>query len=395
MDRPPVAPYQPVLGRWGHTWRFLAMLAISVAAFGNVATALWRDNRWFLAVDVAVGGLCFVLVHFRRRWPLPIAVIIGALGAVSSVAGGPAVLAAVSLATRRVWVEVIGIGVLGLVSGAAFSVLFPSTSQDPSWWVDLTSGALVSAAALGWGMYIGSRRELVWTLKQRAERAEAEQELRAALARDNERTRIAREMHDVLGHRISQISMHAGALAYRTDLAEAALRDGITEIGVKAQEALTDLRSVLGVLRDHETGELLDRPQPTHADVAELVAEATNAGMRIALADSIEGRPVPPALGRTIYRIVQEGITNASKHAPGTTLAIHLHGSPTKGVEFELRNPRGFAAVSGAGSGLGSGLGLVGLAERATLAGGRLQHRRTKDAFVVQGWLPWQTEQAT
>ena len=71
---------------------------------------------------------------------------------------------------------------------------------------------------LGWGMYIGSRRELIWTLRNRAERAEAEQELRVGQARSNERARIAREMHDVLAHRISQISMHAGALAYRDDL---------------------------------------------------------------------------------------------------------------------------------------------------------------------------------
>ena len=74
------------------------------------------------------------------------------------------------------------------------------------------------ASVLGWGMYVGSRRELVWTLRQRAERAEAEQELRVAQARSNERARIAREMHDVLAHRISQISMHAGALAFRDDL---------------------------------------------------------------------------------------------------------------------------------------------------------------------------------
>ena len=88
--------------------------------------------------------------------------------------------------------------------------------------------------------------------------------MRTERARDTERTRIAREMHDVLGHRISQISMHAGALAYRTDLDAAQLREGIADINEKAQEALTDLRSVLGVLRDRDTGELLDRPQPTH-----------------------------------------------------------------------------------------------------------------------------------
>ncbi|MGL5826587.1 MAG: sensor histidine kinase [Nocardioides sp.] len=395
MDRPAVAPYQPTLGRWGHTWRFLVMLATSAIAASGVAFAqIWRQTSWLLAVDIAVGVLCFVLVHFRRRWPLAIAVLTGALGMVSSTAAGPSALAAVSLATRRVWAEVIGIGLLGLSAGLVFSTLFPASSNQPSspWWVELGSGAVVTSALLGWGMYIGSRRELVWTLQQRAERAEAEQELRATLARDSERTRIAREMHDVLGHRISQISMHAGALAYRTDLAEAALRDGITEIGTKAHEALTDLRSVLGVLRDHETGDMLDRPQPTHDEIAELVDDAANAGMRISLTDSIEPRPVSGALGRTIYRIVQEGITNAGKHAPGATLSIDLRGSPAEGVEFELRNPHGFGSVQTRPGGHGGGFGLVGLAERALLIGGRLEHRRTVDTFIVSGWLPWHSK---
>ena len=87
-------------------------------------------------------------------------------------------------------------------------------SNDP-YWLDLALNAVFTVAVLGWGMYIGSRRELFWTLRHRAERAESEQELRVAQARSTERARIAREMHDVLAHRISQISMHAGALTYR------------------------------------------------------------------------------------------------------------------------------------------------------------------------------------
>src|SRR4029079_4824335 len=130
---------------------------------------------------------------------------------------------------------------------------------DP-WWVDLLINSVVTAGVLGWGMYVGSRRELVWTLRQRAERAEAEQELRVAQARSNERARIAREMHDVLAHRISQISMHAGALAFRDDLTAAEMRSSAQVIQEKAHEALADLRGVLGVLRD-DAGERLDSPQ--------------------------------------------------------------------------------------------------------------------------------------
>ena len=108
---------------------------------------------------------------------------------------------------------------------------------------------VVTLAALGWGMYIGSRRELLWTLRQRAERAEAERDLRVGKAQSDERARLAREMHDVLAHRISQVSMHAGALSFRTDLDAVALRSGIAEVQSTANEALTDLRNVLGVSR--------------------------------------------------------------------------------------------------------------------------------------------------
>lgn len=362
------------------------MLIISAAAFAELGTSVWDSHRWVIPIDLSLGVFSYIAVHFRRRWPVAIAVLLTVVSSFSASSGGPAALAAVSLATRRIWSEVIGIGLLSLVSVQVYALTYPMVTPDSRRWIDLPTTAIVIAGLLGWGMFIGSRRELVWTLQQRAERAEAEQELRAALARDNERTRIAREMHDVLGHRISQISMHAGALTYRTDLDAAALRAGIEDINEKAQEALTDLRSVLGVLRDSETGAVLDRPQPTHADVAGLVENAREAGMRISLEDSIEDQPVPSVLGRTLYRIIQEGITNASKHAPGTTLAIRLSGSAQGGVEFELRNPPGFSP----GSGPGGGLGLVGLAERAALAGGRLEHRSSNEVFVVQGWLPWQ-----
>src|SRR5690606_4522218 len=138
----------------------------------------------------------------------------------------------------------------------------------------------------------------------------AERDLRVGKAQSDERARIAREMHDVLAHRISQVSMHAGALAFRTDLDADALRAGIAEVQAKANDALTDLRGVLGVLRDPDTGTIAHRPQPTYDDLPALVADARSAGARLELDDRLEARPLPAALGRTLYRIVQEGITN-------------------------------------------------------------------------------------
>jgi signal transduction histidine kinase len=152
----------------------------------------------------------------------------------------------------------------------------------------------------------------------------------------------------------------------------------------KAHEALTDLRGVLGVLRDGATGERLLAPQPTYADVPDLVGEAQESGLRVEFEDLVHD-PVPDAVGRTVYRIVQEGITNARKHAPGALLTVRVSGSPDDGIDVLLRNPVGFGPTRTPGA----GLGLVGLTERAELRGGRLEHGRDGGVFVLHGWIPW------
>jgi signal transduction histidine kinase len=235
-------------------------------------------------------------------------------------------------------------------------------------------------------MYIGSRRELLWTLRQRAERAEAQRDLRLRKARSDERAAIAREMHDVLAHRISQISMYAGALAFRRDLDVDQLRAGISDVQERANDALADLRGVLGVLRDPDTGLVQHRPQPTFDDIDDLIDASRAGGARIDVENRISTRPVPTALGRTMYRIVQEGITNATKHAPGARLHVELSGGED-GVDVVVRNP----LAPGAGRVPGAQLGLVGLRERVELAGGELEHERNGATFVLRASLPWVT----
>jgi signal transduction histidine kinase len=380
VDRPEPAEYQPRISLWGHTWRFALCLSFSAMGWLPIVDKQ-SEIQW--ALDVVLGVLAYVLVFaFHRRWPVPIAVVVCLFGAASGLAAGATILASVSVATRRRWREIALVGSVGFAA-AQFLVSWQPTGEEPLWLM-LVINAVATAAMLAWGMYIGSRRELMWTLRNRAERAEAEQELRATQSRSNERERIAREMHDVLAHRISQISMHAGALAFREDLTADEMRDSAGVIQTKAHEALTDLRSVLGVLRDG-SGELTHAPLPTYADVPTLVEEARGSGMTVALVDRLEaGEVVPEATGRTIYRIVQEGLTNAHKHAPGSTLTIQLTGSPDEGIDVVLRNPLGFGSTTP-----GSGLGLVGLTERAELRGGRLEHGRDGSAFVLRGWIPW------
>lgn len=386
MDRPTPEDYQPALNWWRHAWRLLLTLAISATVWAGFAGQQAREMPILFVVDLGLGVVAYALMFFRRRWPIAVAVATNALGAVSGVAAGPATLTAVSMATRRRLTAIVPVAGLALVASTIYTETQPSDQSDPLW-LSLTVGLLVLAATMGWGMYIGSRRELIWTLKHRAEHAEAEQELRADQARSTERARIAREMHDVLAHRISQISMHAGALSFRKDLTAEAMRASAAVIQERAHEALTDLRGVLGVLRDDRTGALLNAPLPTYADLPLLVAGARTSGLNVDYSDLIDGSggELPDVVGRTVYRIVQEGITNAQKHAPGALLNIVVSGSPDEGIDVLLRNPLGFGITRTPGA----GLGLVGLAERAVLRGGRLEHRRDGSTFVLHGWIPW------
>ena len=381
MDGPAPEEYQPRLSAWGHIWRLIVVLGLSAIGWlplvDTQPEALW-------ALDVGLGLVAYVLVFFfRRRWPVPVALIANFLTFGSSIASGPAVLASVSMATRRRWREIAPVAAVGFAGAQVFAATQPGSTNDPFWLI-LAINVVATVAIFGWGMYLGSRRELMWTLRNRAERAESEQELRIAQARANERARIAREMHDVLAHRISQVSMHAGALAFREDLTPEQVHISASVIRDKAHEALTDLRGVLGVLRGAD-GEPALAPQPTYADLGQLVAEAREAGLNLELHDRVSASgEVPDAAGRTLYRIVQEGITNARKHAPGSLLTVELTGSPEDGLDVVMRNPFGFGSATP-----GSGLGLVGLTERAELRGGRLDVRREGATFVLHAWIPW------
>ena len=384
--QPSPEDYQPPLRWYSHAWRLALCLLVSALAWGNTIQGQWEDHRPLFWIDLSVGLVAFALSFLRRRWPFWIALVLAALSSLSASSAGPGTLVAVSFASRRQVGRIIIVGLVAIVAGQAYTDTQP-VKQDSSAYVDFVVNVVVTAAILGWGMYIGSRRELLWTLRERAREAEAERDLRVAGARNNERARIAREMHDVLAHRISRVSMQAGAMAFREDLTADELRAQAAVIQEQAHAALTELRDVLGVLREPETGELASRPQPTYADLHELIAEARDSGMHVEFQDLVNGgAAMPEAAGRTVFRIVQEGLTNARKHAPGALVRVELSGSPDDGIDVLLRNALGF---TGQPRTPGSGLGLVGLAERTALRGGRLDHRRDGSTFVLHGWIPW------
>jgi len=376
--------YQPRLGVWSHIWRYALVVAIGAGAWFELARWQWEHDRTWFGVDLALGIGALVLVAWRRRWPLTTALVTNAITVVSASAGGPATLALVSLATRRRWREIIPVSLLSLICGLVLDRLNPVT--DEPWQVTVPIIVALVAVTVGWGMYIGSRRELLATLRERAETAESEQAARVAQARTAERSRIAREMHDVLAHRISMVTMHAGALSYREDLTPDQVRETAGIIQENSHQALVELRQVLGVLREDSGDADPERPQPSAIDLPDLLDDARESGMNIA-ADLGPVDSIPDLLGRTAYRVVQEGLTNARKHAPDTLVTVGLEGGPDDGLTIAVRNPIHIGTSLDVPS---SGLGLMGLSERATLAGGRLRHGITADReYALTVWLPW------
>lgn len=339
-----------------------------------------------LLADQLIGGLACCAVWLRRRWPVGLAGLLIAVSLVVPAAGGAMLVSLFTLAVHRPFRPVAALGSLAL----AASVAQPFVRPDPtvSTLAGVVAGVLLVLTVLGWGMLVRSRRQLVVALRERADRAEAEAGLRAEQAQRLAREAIAREMHDVLAHRLTLLSVHAGALEFRPDAPPAEVARAAGVIRDSAHEALQDLREIIGVLRAPGDGEEGHRPQPTLATLDALVAESRQAGTRVVLDNAIaEPAAVPAATGRTVYRIAQEGLTNARKHAPGAEVTVTVRGGPGEGLTVDVRNPAPGGPVTGVP---GSGQGLIGLNERATLAGGRLEHGKTEDGgFALRSWLPW------
>jgi signal transduction histidine kinase len=342
------------------------------------------------ALIVVAGVIACAAIWLRRRWPVAVALLTVVLGAVSPAAGGAALIGLFSVAVHRRSVVAIPIVVLAIALLPAYFSLYP---DDIPFWVNVVLATGIQAAVVGWGMFIRSQRELMLALRERTRQAEAERDLRVAQARAQERTRIAREMHDVLAHRLSLLSLHAGALEVHPDAPPEEITRAAGVVRASAHQALEDLRQVIDVLRAAEpAGSEAQRPQPTLCDVAALVEESREAGTAVELEQHVDAEGVPAATGRTIYRIVQEGLTNARKHSPLAAVVASVEGAPGIGLRVEILTRRPLAQLGHVDI-PGAGAGLIGLAERVGLAGGRLEHGRTEIGdHRLWAWLPWPHE---
>jgi signal transduction histidine kinase len=348
----------------------------------------------------AVFAVTVLVLWWRRRWPLAVT-LLGCL--VFALTNVPmlALFGLTTLAIRRR--DRVLAGTTALAYGVF--VLQPVLYQHSSLPTQALGCFFLTATFVGFGAYVGARRDLLASLRDRADRAEAERELRAEQAKLGERARIAQEMHDVLAHKVSLIALHAGGLELNPDAGPEQVERSAVLIRSTARQALEDLRDVLGVLRadDSADGAQL-APQPKLSDVRRLVEASRAAGVAVDLvatgdaedlcaAESASAATLPEQLGRTAYRVVQEGLTNVHKHARGAAATVRLDGTRGRQLSVSVSNLRPVSA----GSLLpGAGAGLVGLRERVELAGGTMRGERSAEGgWLLQAELPWPITAAT
>jgi signal transduction histidine kinase len=262
------------------------------------------------------------------------------------------------------------------------------------WIVDRPSGFIASIMILVpllLGHMVRQRRLVQEKL---AEQERRHQDAEAVLT---ERQRIARELHDVVAHHMSMIAIQAEAAPYTVPEIPDRIRDDLAEIRATALAALTELRRILGVLRS-EDAEGDTAPQPGLDRLDELVAGARGTGLAVETVVTGEPRPLPPGVGLSAYRIVQEALSNAMRHAPGSHVRIEIgHGH----TELNLRVVNGPPPTSMSGGAPhstvpGTGHGLIGMRERVAMLGGELTAKPTPGGgFAVTAMLPLQDAVST
>ncbi|BCL20988.1 sensor histidine kinase [Streptomyces tuirus] len=398
-------------GPWWWARRRSAVFDASLAVVSALECALEgipfaRDAGIPVPAGVVFGLLAGSVLLVRRRWPIAvvlvsIAITPAEMGFLMGVVG-LYTLAAAEL-PRRIIGSLAGMSLVGTLI-----VTFVKTRQDMSrgdldigdWFVPfaaITMSLGFTAPPVLLGLYVGARRRLMESLRERADSLERELQLlaeraeeRAEWARGEERTRIAREMHDVVAHRVSLMVVHAAALqAVARKDPEKAVRNAAL-VGDMGRQALTELREMLGVLRSGAgerrepaasvplaavgvaaaaaASRAADDEGPCLAELEELVGQSAAAGMVVAL--SVEGdvRSYAPLVEQTAYRVVQEALTNVHKHAAGAKTYVRVaHRVSEIAMQVENEPPEEAASSAGLPSG---GNGLVGMRERVLALGG-------------------------
>jgi signal transduction histidine kinase len=364
----------------------LLALAIFVGSVADIFTPRdasgWGGPR---AAELLSALLISVPLLWRKRYPIVVLVVVsvGGMIDVASVAPRQAgfepfvaqIVAYYSLGAHETERRSVGALVAFTVFGAIPAAFLHETvgSVAPS--------LVFTFAAWLVGVIIRSWRSRAVELERANRELEQQRELQAEAAVAVERGRIARELHDVIAHNVSMIVVQAGAAARVLEGEQPHVRDALDAIETTGRDTVDEMRRLLGVLREDADGALLS-PQPGLADLDRLVANVREAGLPVDV--QVEGtpQPLPPALDLTAYRIAQEALTNALKHAGPARAELTVRYEPAA-VEIEVRD-----TGAGNGNGAGTGHGLVGMRERAALWGGRVEAGRGSDGWRVRARLP-------
>lgn len=346
-----------------------------------------RGQHW-LPVGAAA-GTAFVALLVRRRLPLPAVVACALIELSGNIGTVPMMVALYTVAARRgpnirTWAAVL------VAAGASRAFGWPGALVE--WkYVALAVGLLIVLPVVS-GLWMFSRKSLLEALRERADHAERERDLLAERAVTAERRRIAREMHDVVAHRVTVIALQAGALSVTSDNAHT---EEVAEVIRKTgTTALTELREILRVLRDDEPGDAdppVPAPAPGLAAIGRLIDDAASAGTAavVSLPDPLP--EIGGVVGRAAYRVAQEALTNAVKHAPGAAIRVSVDVLGTELV-VEVSNKDRIGALPAPVP--GSGYGLIGMRERVSLAGGTVHSGHTGEGeYVVRARFPLGTEE--
>jgi signal transduction histidine kinase len=363
--------------------------ALSAPYYPGIGPGYWP-------IDIALGVLAGLSLWWARAHP----VVVGALLVIPgtlSISASLAVLFGIyrlgAAARPRVSAPLVA---LHIAVALPYHWFAPVPGMTLLGWLVFLPAVYLLTFSLG--LLTRARRQVIDGLRQTALADRELYDAQLATLRRDEREKIAREMHDVLAHRISLLSVHAGALEFRsTAAAEPGHRpmtaDEVHNAAVVIREnahlAVEDLRELLLVLRDTDSANSAlgqGQPQPSLADVHGLVEEARGAGqyVEVRIDDSLE-TTTRESVQRTAYRIVQEGLTNARKHAPHAPVTVVVRGDADR-LWVEVTNPVALGVT--ASEIPGAGAGLAGLAERVRIDGGDLTHGLDRGVFALAGELP-------
>jgi signal transduction histidine kinase len=345
------------------------------------------------ALDVVAAAVTCGLIAVRRRWPRTV-LGLAVTASVASMAGGEpraaaipaAVIAAYTVAATRPRPVAWAIGTAAALVLYGASLLWPGVMwPGADWWDRGNAGVLALVGmAVAVGDALRTRRAYLAAVEERARRAEQSREEEAQRLVMEERLRIARELHDVVAHNLALISVQAGVATHLMESNPGKATAALGHVRDAANAAVDELGAVLAVLRQNGDPDGTTEPAPGLGNLPSLLDTVAAAGLRVRYNQAGPARPLPAATELAAYRIVQEALTNASKHGGGGA-DLDLTYTP-EGLGIEVTNP--LANQADGPSAAGTGHGLVGMRERATAAGGHLQAGpEGPDRFVLRAFL--------